>query len=115
MTAIQALDRLYGQAERWYDLLQILEREVELVATTGETVSLKYRIGQLWEKELRDLGARDRGYREALEIDGDARADAGRARRPRPRRERAGAGGARCSSRSTRPPASGRGSSTSSR
>src|SRR5437016_13290872 len=49
-TAIQALDRLYHATSRWYDLLQILEREVELSSSTGETVSLKYRVGRLWEK-----------------------------------------------------------------
>ena len=41
LPAIQALDRLYGQAERWYDLLGNLERQVELSESTGETVGLK--------------------------------------------------------------------------
>ncbi len=68
--AIQALDRLYGQAGRWYDLLQILEREVELSQSTGETVSLKHRIGSLWEKELKDLTRAVEAYREVLALDG---------------------------------------------
>ena len=42
----------------------------------------------------KDLGARRRGYREALEIDPRARADAARARRAGARQGRAGAGGA---------------------
>ncbi|HEX8950866.1 MAG TPA: tetratricopeptide repeat protein, partial [Polyangia bacterium] len=70
VTAIQALDRLYQQAGRWYDLLQILEREVELSSSTGETVSLKHRIGQLWEKELKDLGRAVEAYRDVLKLDG---------------------------------------------
>src|SRR5260370_25059114 len=37
VTAIQALDRLYQQTSRWYDLLQILEREGELSSSTGDT------------------------------------------------------------------------------
>src|SRR5262249_27542173 len=61
---------LYGQAGRWYDLLQILEREVELSQSTGETVSLKHRIGQLWEKELKDLTRAVEAYREVLALDG---------------------------------------------
>jgi tetratricopeptide (TPR) repeat protein len=69
LAAIQALDRLYGQAGRWYDLLQILEREVELSESTGETVALKHRIGQLWEKELKDLTRAIEAYREALTLD----------------------------------------------
>ena len=39
---------------------QILDREVELAAGAGERVSLRYRIGQLWERELKDLGAPSR-------------------------------------------------------
>src|SRR5262249_23318168 len=69
LNAIQALDRLYGQAGRWYDLLQILEREVELAETTGEMVALKHRIGQLWEKELKDRARAVESYREALQLD----------------------------------------------
>lgn len=68
--AIQSLDRLYAQAERWYDLLQILEREVELSQSTSETVQLKHRIGKLFEKELKDLVRAVESYREVLELDG---------------------------------------------
>ncbi|HKE19803.1 MAG TPA: tetratricopeptide repeat protein, partial [Kofleriaceae bacterium] len=69
LPAIQALDRLYGQAERWYDLLQILERQVELAETTGEQVALKYRIGQLWQHRLTDLARAVESYKEALTLD----------------------------------------------
>src|SRR5262249_36168619 len=70
LDAIQALDRLYGQAERWYDLLQILEREVDLSQTTGETVILKHRIGKLFETHIKDLVRAVDSYRETLEMDG---------------------------------------------
>jgi golgin subfamily B member 1 len=69
LAAIQSLDRLYGQAARWYDLLGILEREVELSHSTSETVALKFRIGQLWEKELKDLTRAIDAYREGLSLD----------------------------------------------
>jgi tetratricopeptide (TPR) repeat protein len=69
LNAIQALDRLYAQAGRWYDLLSILEREVELSQSTAETVAFKYRIGQLWETELKDLTRAIDSYREALALD----------------------------------------------
>ena len=52
-TAISALDHLYLTAQRWYDLLQILEREVELSGTSAETVVFKYRIGELYQTQLR--------------------------------------------------------------
>ena len=67
--AIQALDRLYGQAERWYDLLANLERQVELSDMTGEIVGLKYRIGQLWQLRLGDQSRAIESYREALGMD----------------------------------------------
>jgi len=69
LAAIQALDRLYGQAERWYDLLQNLERQVELAESTEETVGLKYRIGKLWEDKLGDLTRAIESFRDALQLD----------------------------------------------
>ncbi|HEU0033618.1 MAG TPA: tetratricopeptide repeat protein [Kofleriaceae bacterium] len=69
LPAIQSLDRLYGQAERWYDLLGNLERQVELAETTGETVALKYRIGHLWQIRLGDVARAIESYREALDMD----------------------------------------------
>jgi tetratricopeptide (TPR) repeat protein len=69
LPAIQSLDRLYGQAERWYDLLSNLERQVELADNTGETVSLKYRIGNLWQIRLGDMARAIESYREALDMD----------------------------------------------
>jgi tetratricopeptide (TPR) repeat protein len=67
--AISALDRLFQQASRWYDLLQILEREVELARGAGETVQVKHRIGALWEHELNDFGRAVESYRAVLAMD----------------------------------------------
>nr|HEX4312425.1 tetratricopeptide repeat protein [Kofleriaceae bacterium] len=69
LPAIQSLDRLYGQAERWYDLLGNLERQVELAEVHGETVALKYRIGHLWQLRLGDVARAIESYRDALELD----------------------------------------------
>jgi golgin subfamily B member 1 len=69
LPAIQALDRLFGQAERWYDLLQNLERQVELAESAGECVGLKYRIGQLWQRQLTDLARAIEAYKDALDMD----------------------------------------------
>ena len=35
LDALQALDRLYLQTERWYDLLNVLERQTELSVVGG--------------------------------------------------------------------------------
>ncbi len=69
LPAIQSLDRLYGQAERWYDLLSNLERQVELAERTSEIAALKYRIGNLWQVHLGDIARAIESFREALEID----------------------------------------------
>ena len=50
-----------GQAERWYDLLAILERQVELAPTTGETVVAQVPHRPAVAEHLKDLGARGRG------------------------------------------------------
>jgi tetratricopeptide (TPR) repeat protein len=69
LPAIQSLDRLYGAASRWYDLLGNLERQVELAESGGEMSSLRYRIGNLWQLHLGDMARAIDSYREALEID----------------------------------------------
>jgi tetratricopeptide (TPR) repeat protein len=69
LPAIQSLDRLYGQAERWYDLLGNLERQVELAEVTSETVALKYRIGHLWQIRLGDVARAIESFHEALDMD----------------------------------------------
>jgi tetratricopeptide (TPR) repeat protein len=69
LPAIQALDRLFGQDERWYDLLSNLERQVELAESTHETVGLKYRIGKLWQDKLNDLSRSIESFKESLELD----------------------------------------------
>ncbi|MBV1862295.1 MAG: tetratricopeptide repeat protein, partial [Nannocystaceae bacterium] len=67
--AIQALDRLYGQAERWLDQHQILERAVDAFDTAEEQTALRYRIGQLWETQLADMVRAIEAYREVLAHD----------------------------------------------
>ncbi|MFH1130436.1 MAG: tetratricopeptide repeat protein, partial [Pseudomonadota bacterium] len=69
--AIRSLDRLYQKTERWYDLLQILERQVELAGNTVEGMDLRYRVGRLWEQELGDLTRAIETYREVLLIQPD--------------------------------------------
>ena len=69
LTAIRSLDNLYQQAARWYDLLQVLERQVELAGPSPDAVNLKHRIGKLWEHELGDLTRSVETYREVLYTD----------------------------------------------
>lgn len=67
--AMQALDRLYGQTKRPYDLLAVLERQTELAPSSAEIVSLRFRIGELWRTELKDLARAVEAYRQVLAVD----------------------------------------------
>jgi tetratricopeptide (TPR) repeat protein len=67
--AAQALDRLYLQTQRWYDLLAVLERQTELAPSPAEVVSLKFRVGELWREHLKDLTRAIEAYRGVLQMD----------------------------------------------
>ncbi len=67
--AMQALDRLYVQTERWYDLLSVLERQTELSSSAAEVVSLRFRIGELWRERLNDPSRAVESYQRVLEMD----------------------------------------------
>ena len=67
--ALQALDRLYLETERWYDLLSVLERQTELGGSAGEVMSLRFRIGELWREKLADPSRAVEAYKRVLEMD----------------------------------------------
>lgn len=48
----KGLERLYSRRERWSDLLQALEAQVELVQTERERITLLTRIAGMWEEEF---------------------------------------------------------------
>ncbi len=67
--AIQALDRLYAQTERWYDLLGVLDRQAELAGSSAELVSLRFRTGELWRARLKDGSRAADAYKQVLGMD----------------------------------------------
>jgi tetratricopeptide (TPR) repeat protein len=67
--AVQALDRLYLQTQRWYDLLSVLERQIELSPTSPEVASLRFRTGELWRTQLKDLARAAEAYKQVLMLD----------------------------------------------
>jgi len=69
LEAMQALDRLYLQTQRWYDLLSVLERQTELSGSAAEVVSLRFRIGELWREKLNDPSRAVEAYKRVLEMD----------------------------------------------
>ena len=68
--AIGGLDRLFQKSARWYDLLQVLERQVEITEPHSlEGINLRFRIGRLWQDELGDLQRAIETYREILTLE----------------------------------------------
>ena len=67
--ALDALDVLYGQLERWEPYVDTLRRRIELDVNEGELIDLKFRLGQTLEKHLGDAAGALENYREILFLD----------------------------------------------
>jgi len=64
--AIEALDRLYTETERWHDLCELLIREVEAAESPAVQLELRFRLGTVYELRLQDLPAAIDYYEEVL-------------------------------------------------
>lgn len=60
----QALERLYGAAERWPDLVSLYERMLD--QRVGAAVEVRFRLGRLHRQHLEDVAAAIEHFREAL-------------------------------------------------
>jgi tetratricopeptide (TPR) repeat protein len=67
--ALDALDGLHEQAERWADLLEVLERKAESAEDEKDLVLCKLRMGTLQEKQLLEVGSAIETFRSVLEIE----------------------------------------------
>lgn len=65
--AISALDRLYGEANRPHEQLQILERAIDQGSDRELEMSLRYRIGQLLQNDIDDRERAVQAYRDLLD------------------------------------------------
>lgn len=67
---LRALQRLYEDAGRWSDLLEMVERQRMLASPgTPEARELAFRVAQICQTRLGDLGRAVEGYRAILEED----------------------------------------------
>ncbi len=69
LNALRQLRRLYVEDERWSDLVNVLEREVELTEDAGERLGLYQALGQLWGDQLANEGQALDSWQKVLEID----------------------------------------------
>lgn len=66
LSALSRLDSLYEQGAQWRDLLQVLERQSELVTEAEQRIELRFRIGELWRRHLEDPSRAIEIYRDIL-------------------------------------------------
>jgi len=52
LQALKGLERLYTQQEHWQDLMDVLERQMELVQNERDQVQLLTRMAGMWEQEF---------------------------------------------------------------
>ncbi len=52
LVALKGLERLYARTARWQNLLEILEREFEVVNTERERIAILLRLAAMWEEEF---------------------------------------------------------------
>ncbi|HJL19199.1 MAG TPA: tetratricopeptide repeat protein [Sandaracinaceae bacterium LLY-WYZ-13_1] len=64
--AIEALDQLYEQTERWAELAEILDKEVRLAASPEDVLTFQFRLGQVYQHHLDRVGDAIEQYREIL-------------------------------------------------
>ncbi|MGE0785808.1 MAG: tetratricopeptide repeat protein [Sandaracinaceae bacterium] len=64
--AIEALDQLYEQTERWADLAGILEKETELAPSPEDVLGFSFRLGQVYQHHLNRVEDAIQQYREIL-------------------------------------------------
>ncbi|RME22440.1 MAG: hypothetical protein D6806_12980 [Deltaproteobacteria bacterium] len=67
--AIHALGQLYEKSGNWFNAIEMLQREAELMGASPETVDLYYRMGKINEDMLQDSQAAKDAYTKALAID----------------------------------------------
>ena len=64
--AVDALETLYRRDGRWYDLVELYERRLGFATTMDEAVALRAQIGEIREREMRDLAGAIENYDAAL-------------------------------------------------
>ena len=64
--AIESLDRLYEATERWSDLAAILHKEIVVASSPDDILAYQFRLGQVYQERLGDVGQAIEQYREIL-------------------------------------------------
>ncbi len=66
VAAIEALDRLYEQTERWDELATTLKKEAAVATTPDDILNLQFRTGQIFQKQLGNMESAIEQYRDII-------------------------------------------------
>ncbi len=69
VSAVQELERLYRHLERWFELVEMLQRHIELSDREDEQVDLLAELGQVQYDEVGDPHAAIEAFEQAVELD----------------------------------------------
>lgn len=64
--ALRSLDRLFEQTQNWEDLSEVLQQEAEIGETPDDILQLKFRLGQVYERQLQNVERAIAVYNEVL-------------------------------------------------
>ncbi|WP_437878780.1 protein kinase domain-containing protein [Sorangium sp. So ce513] len=70
LTALRGLDRIYSRTGRYKELLQNLERQIEVSATPRQKINLHERVAGLYDEEFLDHAKAAEALEAILRIDG---------------------------------------------
>ncbi|MDX9721049.1 MAG: tetratricopeptide repeat protein [Myxococcota bacterium] len=68
--AISALKRLYRAGERWIDLVDLLQREMDIASSSDALLAIKYELGRVYQVELSEYQQAVDTFQHLLELDG---------------------------------------------
>ncbi|MDP3276511.1 MAG: hypothetical protein Q8Q09_15040 [Deltaproteobacteria bacterium] len=71
LVALQRLDQLFLQQQNWPELLSVLERAGDLASDPDEVCAYRYRVAEIYEKQLNDVPRAVEIYRGILDASPD--------------------------------------------
>lgn len=69
LDVMKELARIYEMAEQWSELIDILERETAVLDDVEERISVRFRIGAIWEHMLQNNEKAAASYAEVIAMD----------------------------------------------
>ena len=69
LEALKGLDRTFSQTNRFRDLVQNLEAQIEVAATPRQKIQLWERVAAIWDEEFLDHGKAAHAWENVLDLD----------------------------------------------